>query len=98
MATKVGFVGAGGRAQNHMRVLNGMEDVEIVAICDVNETTAQDVASEYGSKAYTDHHDMLDNEDLTAMYVVVPTFAHFDAEILAAQKGIHLMLEKPVAP
>jgi predicted dehydrogenase len=98
MAIKVGFVGAGGRARNHMRVLNGIEDVEIVAICDVNETTGQSAASEYGGKVYTDYHDMLDNEDLTAMYVVVPTFAHFDAEILAAQKGIHLMLEKPVAP
>jgi len=98
MAIKVGFVGAGGRARNHMRTLHGINDVEIVAICDVNETTAQDATSEYGGRAYTDHHEMLDKEDLTAMYVVVPTFAHFDAEILAAQKGIHLMLEKPVAP
>lgn len=98
MAIKVGFVGAGGRARGHMRTLDGMDDVEIVAICDVNETTAQDAASEYGGKTYTDYHDMLDNEDLTAMYVVVPTFAHFDAEILAAQKGVHLLLEKPVAP
>lgn len=98
MAIKVGFVGAGGRARNHMRALKGMEDVEIVAICDINEKNAQDATSEYGGKVYTNHHDMLDNEDLTAMYVVVPTFAHFDAEILAAQKGIHLMLEKPVAP
>lgn len=98
MAIKVGFVGAGGRAQGHMRTLDGIEDVNIAAICDVNETTAKDTASQYGAVPYTDYHDMLEQEELTAMYVVVPTFAHYDAEILAAQKGIHLMLEKPVAP
>ena len=98
MAIKVGFVGAGGRARSHMKALAGIEDAEIVAICDVNEATAQDATGEYGGKVYTDYHAMLDNEDLTAMYVVVPTFAHYDAEILAAQKGIHMMLEKPVAP
>tara|TARA_B100001964_G_C13833343_1_gene422584 strand:- start:100 stop:246 length:147 start_codon:yes stop_codon:yes gene_type:complete len=35
---------------------------------------------------------------LDVVYVAVPTFAHYDVEILAAQKGIHLFLEKPVAP
>jgi predicted dehydrogenase len=98
MAIKVGFVGAGGRARNHMRTLHSIKDVEIVAICDVNENTAKEATDEYGGRVYTDYHAMLEKEDLTALYVVVPTFAHYDAEILAAQKGIHLMLEKPVAP
>ncbi len=98
MAIKVGFVGAGGRARGHMKMLSGIEDVKIVAICDVNEATAKSATQEYGGTVYTDYHKMLDKEDLTAMYVVVPTFAHFDAEILAAQKGVHMLLEKPVAP
>ena len=98
MAITVGFVGAGGRAGSHMKVLQGMEGVEITAICDIAEETANRVAGEVGARAYTDHHEMLDKEDLTAMYVSVPTFAHTDAEVLAAQKGVHLFLEKPMAP
>ncbi|MCZ6635339.1 MAG: Gfo/Idh/MocA family oxidoreductase [bacterium] len=98
MAIQVGFVGAGGRARSHMRSLANMDGVEIAAICDVNAETAQSATEEFGGTAYTDYHEMLDKEELTAMYVVVPTFAHYDAEILAAQKGIHLFLEKPVAP
>lgn len=98
MAIKVGFVGAGGRAGAHMKALKGMADVEITAICDVNREAAERVAGELGARAYTDHRQMLDKEDLTAMYVVVPTFAHTDAEVLAAQKGTHLFLEKPMAP
>ena len=98
MAIKVGFVGAGGRARNHMKALNTIEDVTITAICDVVQETAEGAVQEYGGKAYMDYREMLDKEDLSVMYVSVPTFAHYDAEILAAQKGIHLLLEKPVAP
>lgn len=98
MGINVGFVGAGGRARSHMRVLSRIEDVDIVALCDVKEDTAQSAASEFGGAVYTDYREMLDKEDLTAMYVVVPTFAHYDAEILAAQQGVHMLLEKPVVP
>ena len=98
MAIKVGFVGTGGRARGHMRKLQTIDDVQMTAMCDVVEATAQGAASEYGGTVYTDYHEMLDKEDLDALYVSVPTFAHYDAEILAAQKGIHLLLEKPVAP
>lgn len=98
MGINVGFVGAGGRARSHLRVLSRIEDVDIVALCDVKEDTAQSAASEFGGAVYTDYREMLDKEDLTAMYVVVPTFAHYDAEILAAQQGVHMLLEKPVVP
>ena len=94
----VGFVGAGGRAGSHMRVLNGIEDVNIVGICDVVQETAESVAKEYEATPYTDHTEMLEKEDLTALYVSVPTFAHYDAETIAAGKGIHTFVEKPVAP
>lgn len=98
MGINVGFVGAGGRARGHLRVLSRIEDVDIVALCDVKEDVARSAASEFGGAVYTDYREMLDKEDLTAMYVVVPTFAHYDAEILAAQQGVHMLLEKPVVP
>ena len=92
MGINVGFVGAGGRARGHLRVLSRIEDVDIVALCDVKEDVARSAASEFGGAVYTDYREMLDKEDLTAMYVVVPTFAHYDAEILAAQRGVHMLL------
>ena len=98
MGINVGFVGTGGRARGHLRVLSRIEDVDIVALCDVKEDVARSAASEFGGAVYTDYREMLDKEDLTAMYVVVPTFAHYDAEILAAQRGVHMLLEKPVVP
>lgn len=93
---KIGFVGAGGNARGHMSRLAEIEDVRLVAIADVVEEKAQEAAAEHQAAAYADYHPMLESEQLDALYVSVPPFAHTDAEILAAQAGLHLFVEKPV--
>lgn len=93
----IGFIGAGGRAGAHLQRLDGFEDVAITAICDVDEEQAESVAGEYDATAYTDHHDMYDAEELDAVFVVLPPFAHSDQELIAAREGIHLFVEKPLA-
>jgi len=93
---RIGFVGAGGNARGHMSRLAELEEATIVAIADVVEEKAREAAAEYGTAEYTDYHEMLDAEELDALYVSVPPFAHTDAEALAAQAGLHLFVEKPV--
>src|SRR5262249_39514136 len=51
----------------------------------------------FDGRAYNDFRPMLDREELEAVYVVVPPHAHTGAEILAAQKGCALFVEKPIA-
>lgn len=97
MPVRVGFVGAGGIANAHMNALQSVDDVQIVAIADVDGDRAESAASRFVAKAYADYHDMLDTERLDALYVCVPPFAHEDQEMIAAAKGIHLFVEKPVA-
>ncbi len=93
---RIGFVGAGGNARGHMARLADVEGASIVAICDIFEDAARAAADEHGATAYTDHHAMLDEVEMDALYVSVPPFAHTDAEILAAEAGLHLFIEKPV--
>jgi predicted dehydrogenase len=83
--------------QHHLQSLRQIEEAKVVAVCDVNAELAASVGAEYGARSYSDHHDMLDKEDLDALYVVIPPFAHTDQELIAASKGIHLFVEKPVA-
>ena len=94
---KVGFIGAGDNAGGHMEQVNGIEGTKIVAVCDVVKERAVERAAEYEAKAYTDHRAMLDQVEVDALYVSVPPFAHTDAELIAAEKGVHLFVEKPVA-
>lgn len=95
-AIKIGFVGAGGNARGHMSRLAAIDGVRITAVCDIDETRANEAAAEYEATAYSDYHRMLDEEDLDALYVSVPPFAHEDAELLAARAGLHVFVEKPV--
>jgi predicted dehydrogenase len=93
---KVGFVGAGGNARGHMQRVSAVEGVDITAICDVDAERANTAAGEYGAKAYTDYMELLNNEELDALYVSIPPFAHADVELQAAGRGLHLFVEKPV--
>lgn len=93
---KVAFVGCGGNANGHMNRVHANPDADIIAVCDLDESRAREAADKFGAKAYTDQEKMIDSEDMAALYVSVPPFAHTTAEILAAQKGVHLLVEKPV--
>lgn len=94
---RAAFIGAGGNAAGHMTRFAEVEGTRIVAICDIDEARAKEAADKFGAAVFTDHHRMLDEVDCEAVYVSVPPFAHTDAEILAAQKGCAVFVEKPVA-
>src|SRR5438067_1988072 len=96
-SVRIAFLGTGGIAGHHLKQLRDVEGTEIVALCDVAEERARERASEFGGAVYTDYRRMLERESPDALYVCVPPFAHEDAELIAARKGIHLFVEKPVA-
>ena len=93
---KVGFVGTGGIANSHFRNLAAMENVRIAALCDLDESRVNTAVETYGGQAYTDYRKMFDGVDLDAVYFCLPPFAHSDAEIIAAERGFHLLVQKPV--
>lgn len=97
MQIKVGFLGVGAMGQHHLKTVHGFLEAKVVAVCDVDAELSRAMGTQYDARHYTNHHEMLDKEELDALYVVVPPFAHTDAELIAARKGIHLFVEKPVA-
>jgi len=97
MAVKIGFIGCGGIANSHMRSLAQIKDAQMVAFCDLNKERAEAAAKKFGGEVYTNYRTMYQREDLDAVYICIPPFAHTDQEIRAAQQGIHLFVEKPVA-
>lgn len=97
MSLKVGFIGVGRIAQIHMDILAKMKDVDLIAFCDIEKEKAREYAQKFGGKAYSDHYQMFKKENLDALYVCVPPFAHTDQEIIAAERKINLFIEKPVA-
>ena len=97
MSIRIGFVGTGGIAGMHLNILPNIDGAELVAFSDLILERAQAVAERHGGRAYDDYHVMLDKEELDAVYVCLPPFAHGDAEISVIDKGINLFVEKPQA-
>ncbi len=96
------LVGAGGIGRYHLdqlRKLNAKEPgaVEIVAVADVVEAAAADMAKAVGCPAYTSHVEMYEREKPAAVFVGIPPFAHEDQESEAAARGIHIFVQKPPA-
>lgn len=96
MKVRVGFAGAGGIASVHLKNLSQNEHVELVAVCDPLEAVAKQVAASYGMAPYTHIQSMLACEQLDALFICVPPFAHGVIEELAIERGIHLFVEKPI--
>ena len=97
MKIRIGFIGTGRIANRHMEKLSKIKDATLVSVCDVEKKEAEKMTKIWGGKFYTDYREMLDKESLDAVYICLPPFAHTDQEILAAEKGINLFVEKPLA-
>jgi predicted dehydrogenase len=94
---KLGFIGTGGMAGAHMRNLkDNFEDVDFTAMCDISEDRAQQRAEEFGGNSYSDYRVMYDKEDLDAVYICTPPFAHGEQERIACEQGIAMFIEKPI--
>jgi len=94
-ALRVGVIGVGYLGRFHARIYNDMADVDLVGVVDTDHETADRVAAEYGTIAYYDSMDLLDKVDVVS--VVVPTSLHKQVALPYLEKGIHMLLEKPVA-
>jgi predicted dehydrogenase len=99
MALRVGLIGSGFMAGIHAGALGKIEDVEVCAVTSLTKELAADFIRDKNLKAraYGDFAAMLDTERLEAVYVCIPPSAHADEVAMAADRGIHLFLEKPIA-
>jgi UDP-N-acetylglucosamine 3-dehydrogenase len=94
---KVAVIGVGAMGRNHARVYSDMPDVELVGVADANQQAAAPVARRAGTQAYTDYLQMLDEQQPQAVTVAVPTVAHLTVALEAIHRGMHVLIEKPIA-
>lgn len=97
MAVRIGFIGAGGIANHHFNQLPRIERATLVAFADVMEDRAKAAAARFNGRAYTDYRQMLDKEQLDAVYICLPPFAHGDPEHAVIERGLAMFVEKPLS-
>ena len=93
---RVGVVGVGSLGFHHARILRDVEEVEHRGFFDIDPARADTVARELGLKAHSSLESLLDEVD--AVVVSVPTTDHESVALTGVQRGIHTLVEKPLAP
>ncbi|MFB7142833.1 Gfo/Idh/MocA family protein [Gottfriedia sp. NPDC056225] len=95
---KASIIGAGKQGEVHARTLSEIPYVEIVAVCDLNKSRAEEMANKYGIKEiYTDHKEMLEKSDCDFVAIVTPDHLHAQVTIDSANAKKHVLIEKPFA-
>ena len=90
-------IGVGTMGRNHARVLASLPHVQLVAVADIDPTAARTAASTYRVRAYTDYRELLDQEHLDLVIIAVPTRWHVPVALDVIARGIHCLIEKPIA-
>ena len=97
---RTAIIGCGNFANRHAERLAGLEDVQLVGFCDRTVERAVAYNQRYAddqAQVYEEYERMYEALDLDLVYICLPPFAH-DREVeLACQRGIHFLIEKPIA-
>lgn len=95
---RLAIVGTGGMARGHAGAFAEIEDCQVVACADVVPGRAREFAQQFGiPSAYENTEEMLDHETLDGVSVVTPDQFHIQPCLMAIERGLHTMCEKPLA-
>jgi predicted dehydrogenase len=94
-ALRVGVLGSGAMGRNHVRVLASLPGVELVGLYDPRQEVAAAVAAEHHTRAFSDAEALAAGVD--AMVVAVPTVLHAEIGCELLGRGLHVLVEKPLA-
>ena len=93
---RVGVVGVGVMGSNHARVFAGLPGAELVGVADPDRKQADFVARTLGCRAVADAEQLLDLK-VDAVTIAAPTHLHHDIALACIERGVHVLVEKPIA-
>src|SRR3989338_4103587 len=93
-ALKVAVVGLGKLGVRHAEVYSKLPGVELAGVCDIHDHKAYETAERLNTKPYADHHALFGRID--AASIVIPSHTHYQISKEFLEKGIHLLIEKPI--
>lgn len=92
----IGVVGVGSLGYHHARILASLEGISMAGVFDSDAERQAFVASDLGVVPRESMEALLDVAD--AVVVAVPTNAHEEVAVAALERGVHVLIEKPIAP
>lgn len=95
--SRIAVIGVGMIGRVHVERTKNAQGCGLAAICDRNPKIEK-LAKEMGVKYYDDYKKMIEKEDLDGVIIALANELHEEVGSYCAQKGLHIMMEKPIAP
>ena len=89
------MVGVGSLGQHHARIYSQLTDAELVGVFDIEQRRAAQIAARYRTRAFGSLEALA--AEVEAVSVVVPTDRHYEVAEFLMSRGLHLLVEKPIA-
>jgi UDP-N-acetyl-2-amino-2-deoxyglucuronate dehydrogenase len=96
MTTHIGLIGGGNITETHARAARAIPGVHIAAIYGTNGAKIDRLSREYGGKPYLDFEAFLSHRPMDLVAIGSPSGLHAPQGIAAAQRGLHVLTEKPI--
>jgi predicted dehydrogenase len=93
---RIGILGAGNISDTHARAASEIPGVEVVAVYGQNHAKAAQLAARYGACACESFEQFLDHRPMDLVAIGTPSALHADEGIAAAERGLHVLVEKPI--
>lgn len=94
---RIGIIGAGAVAGLHAEAARRIAGIELTAVCDINEEAAGAVAQPHGARVFADYRLLLHSGLVDAVIVNTPHGLHAEMVVAAAECGLDVLVEKPMA-
>ena len=96
---KLGVIGAGSFAsRRHIPTIVSSPDAQLVALCRRNEEMLRRMAEHFEcNNTFTDYQEMLNSVEMDAVLIATPHALHYENAKLALEKGLHVLIEKPLS-
>jgi UDP-N-acetyl-2-amino-2-deoxyglucuronate dehydrogenase len=96
MSLRIGLVGGGGITETHARAARDVPGVDIVAIAGSDEARVRRLCRDYGGMPFASFDAFLDHAGMDLVIIGSPSGFHAAQGIAAAERGLHLLVEKPL--
>ncbi|MEO5918221.1 MAG: Gfo/Idh/MocA family oxidoreductase, partial [Candidatus Limnocylindrales bacterium] len=95
---RVGLAGLGSMGRNHLRVISSRPNVRLAAVADPDAAALDAAAGQTGASSFSEPLAMIAEAELDAVVIAAPTTTHLPLALAAIERGIAVLVEKPLAP
>lgn len=95
--TRVGLIGCGFMGRMHSEVYGALDEVDLVAACDIRIEEAEKAAAPHRAEAVTAYQALIQDPAIDVIDICLPTYLHEEVAVAALRAGKHVVCEKPMA-